>query len=227
MKVPTNKGTSTYTLNPSTIATPLAVFSETAADRLIRFEGTIQSKFDMVPNLNDQTYRKSLVESQRKREIKKPVQINFDDDGVIEPTIFVNDTVKRSTIDENRRVADKRERLEKDEVLRRIFAKFHESEYLTFKELNEYCQQPDAYLKQVLNEVAVYHSSGKTKNHWSLKSDFKTFEAKKKDIDPSKMQGKGGWGAVKEKGEYDDDDADRMDTDVGGGGGDEGYDMGD
>jgi hypothetical protein len=208
---------------------PFVGFAETADERLVRFTGTVQSKFDMVPEADDATYRASLMEAQKKRTTKKAVTVGYDDDGIIEPTVFRNDTVKRSTIDEDRRVADKRERLDKDVVRDRVLNKFREAQYVTFKDMNEYCQQPEMWLKGILNEVAVYNQSGKAKGYWNLKKDFATFEAKSVGIDPARFGQAGAFGK-KDPTLPDDDEADRadaMDVDQGGGGGDvgDGYDM--
>lgn len=208
---------------------PFMGFAEGTEDRNTRFTGTVQYKFDMVPKHDDATYRASLVASHKKRTTKRPVQVNYDDDGVIEPTTFKNDTIKKSMIDENRRVADKRERLEEDIVRDRIFNRFRVAQYLTFKELNEFCQQPDQWLKECLNKVAIYHTSGKEKNYWSLKPDFKTFESQSIGLDPNKFAPTGGFGKVKEQDDdADEPDNDRMDMDDAGDGGDGGdYDMAD
>ena len=49
---------------------------------------------------------------------------------------------------------------------------FSEKTYLTNKEIANQLQQPDSYLKEVLNEICDYTTSGANKGCYVLKSAY-------------------------------------------------------
>jgi transcription initiation factor TFIIF subunit beta len=55
-----------------------------------------------------------------------------------------------------------------------IFKYFQQRDYWNIKDLNEYTRQPIVYLKEVLNEVCLYHNSGPNKGLYELKPELRT-----------------------------------------------------
>jgi len=67
----------------------------------------------------------------------------------------------------------KNARIPKDQLLDLIFTAFREFEYWPMTALRLRTQQPDAYLRQVLEEVAVLNKTGPFANKWSLSDAYK------------------------------------------------------
>lgn len=57
-----------------------------------------------------------------------------------------------------------------NELLDRIFSCFRRYEYWGMKELKKELQQPEVYLRSVLEKVAELNKSGRFANKWSLQS---------------------------------------------------------
>ena len=64
-------------------------------------------------------------------------------------------------------------RIPKDQLLDLIFDCFRQYQYWPMKALRQRTQQPDAYLRQVLEEVAVLNKSGKFANNYCLSDAYK------------------------------------------------------
>ncbi|KAK0569912.1 hypothetical protein OC861_000494 [Tilletia horrida] len=68
---------------------------------------------------------------------------------------------------------DKRARMPKNELLDMLWPMFEMNEHLRLKQIAERVQQPEAYLKDVLAEVADLHKRGPYAGHYSIKAEFK------------------------------------------------------
>ncbi|KAJ3281499.1 hypothetical protein HK104_011424 [Borealophlyctis nickersoniae] len=68
---------------------------------------------------------------------------------------------------------EKRERLPRDELLQCIFDAFAEFPQISFKGLVDHLDQPQAWLKEVLQEVAVLVKKGAYAGTWELKPEYK------------------------------------------------------
>lgn len=64
-------------------------------------------------------------------------------------------------------------RMPRNQLLDLIFSLFRENSRWGIKPLREKTQQPEAYLKQTLGEVAWLHRSGEYNGMWELKENFK------------------------------------------------------
>jgi transcription initiation factor TFIIF subunit beta len=91
---------------------------------------------------------------------------------------------------DERGVPEKRERLEKSRLLELIFAYFRKKNYWALKELNEYTRQPEAYLKEVLKEVCIYHTTGPYKGLYELMPEFQMKLNKSDSLAHSQQQPK-------------------------------------
>lgn len=63
-------------------------------------------------------------------------------------------------------------RLPRNQLLDLLFQLFREQPRWSFKPLRERTQQPEVYLKEVLNEIAVLHRSGEHNGMWELSEIF-------------------------------------------------------
>jgi transcription initiation factor TFIIF subunit beta len=64
-------------------------------------------------------------------------------------------------------------RMPRNQLLDALFALFREREQWPIKLLREKTQQPEAYLKEVLSEIATLHRSGEFNGTWELMPSFK------------------------------------------------------
>ncbi|CCM02777.1 uncharacterized protein FIBRA_04885 [Fibroporia radiculosa] len=64
-------------------------------------------------------------------------------------------------------------RMPRDQLLDGLFRAFQEREHWSIKVLRERTQQPEAYLKEVLSEIAFLHRSGEHNGTWELLQNFK------------------------------------------------------
>ena len=64
-------------------------------------------------------------------------------------------------------------RMPRDQLLDELFRAFQERERWPIKLLRERTQQPEAYLKEVLSEIASLHRSGEHNGTWELLPNFK------------------------------------------------------
>lgn len=64
-------------------------------------------------------------------------------------------------------------RMPRNQLLDMLFGIFREREFWPIKLLRERLQQPEVYLKEILNDIATLHRSGEHNGHWELKPGFK------------------------------------------------------
>ena len=61
----------------------------------------------------------------------------------------------------------------RDQLLDELFKAFQERDRWSIKALRERTQQPEAYLNEVLSEVAFLHRSGEFNGNWELMANYK------------------------------------------------------
>lgn len=64
-------------------------------------------------------------------------------------------------------------RLERNELVDRLFALFNDKPYWSITALKATLQQPDAWLREVLKDVASLIKEGQYANMWELKENWK------------------------------------------------------
>ena len=64
-------------------------------------------------------------------------------------------------------------RMPRNQLLDQLFSLFRDPPRWGIRTLRERTQQPEAYLKEVLSEVAFLHRSGEYNGLWELKDNFK------------------------------------------------------
>lgn len=64
-------------------------------------------------------------------------------------------------------------RLERNELIDRLFALFTEKPYWSITALKQTLKQPDAWLREVLKDVASLIKEGQYANMWELKENWK------------------------------------------------------
>ncbi|EJF58635.1 transcription initiation factor IIF beta subunit [Dichomitus squalens LYAD-421 SS1] len=101
-------------------------------------------------------------------------------------------------------------RMPRDQLLDELFKAFQERERWSIKALRERTQQPEAYLKEVLSEIAFLHRSGEFNGSWELMANYKGEGMKAEDVPgPSGVKVED----IKMEGEDEEDDDDDEDDD--------------
>jgi len=101
-------------------------------------------------------------------------------------------------------------RMPRNQLLDLLFSLFREREHWSVKLLRERTQQPEAFLKEVLGEIAFMHRSGEHNGTWELMANFKGDGIKGENVPGPSFSGD----AVKAEDDMDDDDEDDDDDDM-------------
>jgi transcription initiation factor TFIIF subunit beta len=64
-------------------------------------------------------------------------------------------------------------RMPRNQLLDHLFSSFRDQPRWAIKVLREKTQQPEAYLKEVLSDIAFLHRSGEHNGFWELKANYK------------------------------------------------------
>ncbi|KAJ2997718.1 hypothetical protein HDV02_005188 [Globomyces sp. JEL0801] len=75
-------------------------------------------------------------------------------------------------LEKRRGTVDKKERIPKSDLLDIIFKAFEEKSHYTLRSISDKCQQPHAWLKEVLNEVCTLNKKGPYNGLYELKKEF-------------------------------------------------------
>ncbi|TFK93987.1 hypothetical protein K466DRAFT_658129 [Polyporus arcularius HHB13444] len=67
-----------------------------------------------------------------------------------------------------RQKTDRMFRLPKDQVLDALFQLFEQKEHWSMKEVRQKTEQPEAYLRDILSDIATFHASGEFRGTWEL-----------------------------------------------------------
>ncbi|KAI9103282.1 transcription initiation factor IIF, beta subunit-domain-containing protein [Phlyctochytrium arcticum] len=103
---------------------------------------------------------------------------------------------------------EKKERVERTELVNMIFDAFQKYPHWTFKGLVERTQQPQAWLKEVLNDLAILHKRGPYVGTYELKPEFKGQGGSSSAMDTSaqsRPQSGDAGGAAKDSSDAEDD----------------------
>ncbi|KIK77520.1 hypothetical protein PAXRUDRAFT_831362 [Paxillus rubicundulus Ve08.2h10] len=104
-------------------------------------------------------------------------------------------------------------RMPRNQLLDLLFQLFREQTRWSFKPLRERTQQPEIYLKEVLNDIATLHRSGEFNGMWELSEIFAKEGVKAENV-PGPSTLANGDIAMEDYDEGDDDDDDDDDDDM-------------
>jgi transcription initiation factor TFIIF subunit beta len=168
---------------------PMFVISETEEGH-VAAEGAVKTRCDLVPvnasapeyraivqqrNIASTTKTRHVAEVQDVRELALRAQQKH------RSLVSVNPLQPNAPApQQNRRLPqaptrnlDKRERMERSDLLDLLFQKFERRPHYTLKELVTVTEQPEAYLKEVLADLCVYNKRGPNKSTYELKPEYK------------------------------------------------------
>lgn len=156
------------------------IFSEDPEEDIISLDGKVNLKLGMtVMNERDPKYRaiinqRATIANTKTKSIQSinPVKRGRAESLYRFPARYEEKTFKierKTTVP-----GEKRERMDKDKLLDLIFNAYKKREEYTFKEINAIVDQPDKWLKEVLNEIADTKRDERNRQVYHLKEEFKT-----------------------------------------------------
>ncbi|KAI5789144.1 transcription initiation factor IIF, beta subunit [Geopyxis carbonaria] len=146
--------------------------------------GTARHEISMIPVYN-QEYRAYSQRRTAMQEAPKHKTKTMDENSVSQNLLAPGTTGNPSgatfsnfvkPLKEVRKSTDpKAHRMSENDLMTALFQCFSGHEYWSMKGLREKLHQPEAYLKQVLDEIGVMNKSGSFSGKWSLKPEYKGF----------------------------------------------------
>ncbi|ORY51801.1 hypothetical protein BCR33DRAFT_711999 [Rhizoclosmatium globosum] len=175
-----------YTLNLTNAATANTHVMTTteAQDVVTAFTATVVHEATVTPSI-DESYRALMKKRQedevrKKRNIveitmdeaKKKMRIQAANVATVDKSIIKASQNAIAVVTGRTNQADKRERMEKADLINALIVLFHQNQYYKFAELVEKTQQPHAWLKEVLSDVAVLVKKGLYNGMYELKPEY-------------------------------------------------------
>jgi transcription initiation factor TFIIF subunit beta len=164
-----------YELNFMKNAKPNSVFSENALDgTAIDITGKVDQECLVKPIMNEE-YRKLLKERvESSNRPKRSIQVLHQEQSDIQYGLLapVKENVLLSKKRQKFSMEYKRERLPRADFLDLLFTAFERKTHWTLKGLLDYSHQPHTYLKELLQEIAIYHKKGHHKSTYELKPEY-------------------------------------------------------
>ena len=163
----------------------LVVFDSTDYQDNFSVKGHVTTTWSLTPKDTEQ-YRQAVKNRQLKATTKthsvKAVDPKtvFDSANKVQevgfkPPAYVTD--RNRTIDGvglvRRNRGEKASEKEMRELKRKLLEVFAEREFLTFKEMNGYCQAYEPDLRELVKKYCVYHTKGSLKTYYELKPEYK------------------------------------------------------
>ncbi|XP_078167037.1 uncharacterized protein LOC144561889 isoform X1 [Carex rostrata] len=178
-----------YSLNMFKDFVPMTIFSESNQGKLA-LEGRVEHKFDMEPHSdNFGEYGKLCRERTNKSMIKtRQVQVLDNDHGVLmRPMPGMVGLVSSGSKDKQKKVTPtkgtemKRTRRDRREMEDIIFKLFERQPNWALKQLVQETDQPEQFLKEILNDLCVYNKRGPNQGTHELKPEYKRATEDNKD----------------------------------------------
>ncbi|PCH39350.1 hypothetical protein WOLCODRAFT_141199 [Wolfiporia cocos MD-104 SS10] len=185
--------------------------------------GRVKHECNLRPSLSDQYRQRLKARTQAANTPKKQIKwieeaglggrgnINRLTSGAAHATPF---SIVRAKQKPPKGQFERMARMPRDQLLDELFHAFQERERWSIKVLRERTQQPEAYLKEVLGEIASLHRAGEHNGTWELLTNFKGDGIKAENVPgPSILPGGSSEGIKVDPDDEDDEDEDDDDED--------------
>ncbi|KAI8922872.1 transcription initiation factor IIF, beta subunit-domain-containing protein [Entophlyctis helioformis] len=155
------------------------VFSESAMGKAVGVVGTVQHEATVMPIIDDE-YQRIMKRRTNDASTSSRVVKRMDDRSAESKRLLAssgdswNASLEGFQKKKGTGTLDKRERMPRNELLDTLFALFAEYKYWNFKGLVDRTQQPQSWLKEVLNELCVLNKRGPYNGMYELKPEFMT-----------------------------------------------------
>lgn len=184
--------------------------------------GTVYHECNVVPSLSDPNYTRVI--SQRRQlqedEPRQKVTLLSEPPGVTTGAFSQtlrgqSNTFMKAQKKESKAASEgKATRIPRNELLDMLFKLFETYEYWSLKGLKERTKQPEVYLKEVLDEIAILIKKGPYSMKYSLKPEFKNRKQEGTGGDPDDPEGLDSASAGGNAGEGNPDDDDDDDENL-------------
>ncbi|KAM3411633.1 hypothetical protein ACQJBY_003357 [Aegilops geniculata] len=169
-----------YSLNMFKDFVPMCVFSETNQGKL-SCEGKVEHKFDMEPHKDNLlNYAKLCRERTQKSMVKtRKVQVLDNDHGMsMRPMPGMVGLISSSSKEKRKPTPTKpsdvkRTRRDRRELENIIFKLFEKQPNWALKALVQETDQPEQFLKEILNDLCMYNKRGPNQGTHELKPEYK------------------------------------------------------
>ncbi|KAI0508586.1 transcription initiation factor IIF, beta subunit-domain-containing protein [Xylaria bambusicola] len=145
--------------------------------------GKLSRELNCQPAWTEETQHilKVMNDDAMKPKVAASIVSSFDPNGVIQAGAHVaNDkfsnlvrTAPEQQKKNKKQKEEKAARLPQSELRDRIFRCYEQYAYWSLKAFKQTLNQPEAWLRENLEEVAVLHKSGRFANYWELKPEYK------------------------------------------------------
>ncbi|KAH3665810.1 hypothetical protein OGAPHI_003998 [Ogataea philodendri] len=183
--------------------------------------GKVVHECQVIPTKLSTNNRLKLMEQKRRlAQMVKRKTITYMKDanaGVLQgrtgPNLQIGSTIQLSrelaAKKEQQRLEGRASRMNRDQLMKVLFNLFNEYEYWTLKGIREKTNQPEAYLKDCLENIAVMERKGTYALKYRLKDEYK----KSREVERKEKQGFGDL-ELDDKNDQDDDDDDDDDIEM-------------
>nr|XP_054771701.1 general transcription factor IIF subunit 2-like [Lytechinus pictus] len=79
----------------------------------------------------------------------------------------------------------KKPRLEKEKLMDILFSAFENHQFYQLKDLSRITQQPVPFLKEILQEIGIYHQRQPHKYMWELKPEYRHYKSQDNEMETS------------------------------------------
>ncbi|TLD23090.1 hypothetical protein PspLS_07382 [Pyricularia sp. CBS 133598] len=166
---------------------PRKEFYRKAVPKKTKIAGRIKHELNSIPVDNPETDHllalRALEAAKPKAKVAFQDETNISQNSINRATDFTTSRKYQSFITANaapppvvtkqKKTELKAARIPENELLDQIFQLFRKFSYYHMKTLRVELRQPEAYLRQTLEKVAVLHKSGNLTNTWGLTDDAK------------------------------------------------------
>ncbi|OEL23656.1 hypothetical protein BAE44_0015325 [Dichanthelium oligosanthes] len=181
----TNNGNTpkSYSLNMYNDFVPMCIFSE-SNQGTYACEGKVENKFDMKPHSENLAEYGKLCRERATKSMAKPrrVEVLVDDHGNrMRPMPGITGLIPSATnaAKEKRKQVSgknfetKRTRRDRTEMENILFKLFERQPNWSLKQLMQETDQPEQFLKEILNDLCVYNKRGPNQGTHELKPEYK------------------------------------------------------
>ncbi|KAJ2482740.1 hypothetical protein IWW56_000913 [Coemansia sp. RSA 2131] len=158
---------------------PRAIVKPTSAEANkavpIAMTGTVHHECTVTPTYTDEykrIMRKRVLDRHKNARKAQPMHSSEYSRSMLAAGTDMFDTAQKKAKTDTRMA-----RMERQDLMNLIFAKFEKYPYWSFKGLLEETRQPTAYLREVLADIARLNKSGPYVNNYSLKPEFRKASA--------------------------------------------------
>ncbi|KAI0967640.1 transcription initiation factor IIF, beta subunit-domain-containing protein [Xylaria arbuscula] len=144
----------------------------------------LSREFTCMPEWTEETQHilKVMNDDAMKPKVAATIVKSFDPSGVIQAGAHVSNdrfsnlvrTAPEQDKKKKKQKEEKAARLPQSELRDRIFKCYEQYAYWSLKAFKQALLQPEAWLRENLEEIAVLHKSGRFANYWELKPEYKT-----------------------------------------------------